>query len=200
MSSLPVNHISAYHLTYHGGTLFYRWLKSKKISETTEEESISQFKLLIDKCSEMGFEQYEISNFARDGAYSKHNSSYWSGKKYLGLGPSAHSYNILSRQKNISTVEKYINSVEKGELFFKTEKLNANSKYNEFILTRLRTKWGISVDELKRRLGEKYFLHFVRKAEKFIVSGNLILNNGVYTFSLQGQFISDNVITDLMIV
>jgi oxygen-independent coproporphyrinogen III oxidase len=107
MFSLPVAHLSAYHLTYHEGTAFYTWLKKGTLKELSENESVKQFNLLLDEASRAGFEQYEISNFARNGMYSKHNMAYWSGTKYLGLGPSAHSFNGASRQWNIAHIDAY---------------------------------------------------------------------------------------------
>ena len=111
---LPVQHISAYHLTYHKGTPFYTWLKKGTLKALKEEESILQFQILIQMAKENGFEQYEISNFAKDGKYSKHNSSYWKGVKYLGLGPSAHSFNGISRSWNGSHIESYIKAIKAG--------------------------------------------------------------------------------------
>jgi oxygen-independent coproporphyrinogen III oxidase len=108
MFRLPVVHLSAYHLTYHQGTPFFTWLKKGTLKELSENESIEQFDLLIDEAEKAGFEQYEISNFARNGLYSKHNSAYWTGEKYLGLGPSAHSFNGDSRRWNVSLMLKVI--------------------------------------------------------------------------------------------
>jgi oxygen-independent coproporphyrinogen III oxidase len=116
--TLPFQHLSAYHLTYHQGTPFYTWLKKGTLKEITETESIDQFNTLIDTAEKYGFEQYEISNFAKNQLYSKHNSSYWSGKKYLGLGPSAHSFNGKTRQWNIAHLESYIKAVENGTAYF----------------------------------------------------------------------------------
>ncbi|HSM49598.1 MAG TPA: radical SAM family heme chaperone HemW, partial [Draconibacterium sp.] len=111
---LPVQHLSAYHLTYHEGTAFYTWLKKGTLKELKEAESVSQFQILNEMAKENGFEQYEISNFAKNGKYSKHNSAYWLGVKYLGLGPSAHSFNSISRRWNVAHIESYIKALESG--------------------------------------------------------------------------------------
>lgn len=138
---LPVQHLSAYHLTYHEGTAFYTWLKKGTLRELSETESVKQFEILIDKAASAGFEQYEISNFARKELYSQHNTSYWQGKKYLGLGPSAHSFDQQSRRWNTSHVESYIKAIDNGLAFSEEEILSEKDRYNEYILTRIRTKW-----------------------------------------------------------
>ncbi len=138
-TSLPVNHISAYHLTFHEGTVFDKWLRNGTLSEITEEESIEQFEILMGIMATTDFEQYEISNFARNGAYSKHNCNYWLGKNYLGLGPSAHSYNGNSRQWNIANLEFYVSSIHSEKPAFESEILSETDKLNDYLITRLRT-------------------------------------------------------------
>ena len=197
---LPVVHLSAYHLTYHEGTPFFTWLKKGTLKELSEKESVKQFNLLLDEAGKAGFEQYEISNFARNEIYSKHNTAYWTGEKYLGLGPSAHSYNGDSRQWNISHIEAYIRGVENHTSFFEEEQLAENDKYNEYVLTRIRTKWGISEYEIQDRFGEEK-AKFVRKeAEKYIHSGKMSEQNGIFTFTRKGLFVSDDIMTSFMII
>lgn len=197
---LPVVHLSAYHLTYHEGTPFFTWLKKGTLKELSEKESVKQFNLLLDEAGKAGFEQYEISNFARNEIYSKHNTAYWTGEKYLGLGPSAHSYNGDSRQWNISHIEAYIRGVENHTSFFEEEQLAENDKYNEYVLTRTRTKWGISEYEIQDRFGEEK-AKFVRKeAEKYIHSGKMSERNGIFTFTRKGLFVSDDIMTSFMII
>ncbi|RIH63724.1 radical SAM family heme chaperone HemW [Mariniphaga sediminis] len=197
---LPVVHLSAYHLTYHEGTPFFTWLKKGTLKELSEKESVKQFNLLLDEAGKAGFEQYEISNFARNKIYSKHNTAYWTGEKYLGLGPSAHSYNGDSRQWNISHIESYIRGIENHTSFFEEEHLAENDKYNEYVLTRIRTKWGISEYEIQDRFGEEK-AKFVRKeAEKYIHSGKMSEQNGIFTFTRKGLFVSDDIMTSFMII
>ncbi len=197
---LPVNHLSAYHLTYHEGTDFYNRLKKGTLKELKEEESISQFEILVKATEKQGFEQYEISNFAKDKLYSRHNTSYWMGKKYLGLGPSAHSFNGVSRGWNVADAEKYIAAFAGGGSCFEEEMLTENDKYNEYILTRIRTVWGVSLNFIKNSFGEEKAQHFVKNITKYKLT-NLIKNsNDIYTLSKKGLFVSDEIMTDLMII
>lgn len=197
---LPVVHLSAYHLTYHQGTPFYTWLKKGTLKELPENESIEQFNLLIDEAEKAGFEQYEISNFARNGLYSKHNSAYWTGENYLGLGPSAHSYNGNSRRWNIAHVDGYIRGIENNTSWFEEEQLSEKDKFNEYILTRIRTKWGISIQEIEKRFGLKYAGQVDKEAAKYLLSGKMKENNGIYTITRKGLFVSDDLMTDFMII
>jgi oxygen-independent coproporphyrinogen III oxidase len=197
---LPVVHLSAYHLTYHQGTPFYTWLKKGTLKELSEDESISQFNLLIDETEKAGFEQYEVSNFARNKMYSKHNSAYWLGENYLGLGPSAHSFNGDSRRWNIAHVDGYIHGIENNTSWFEEEQLSENEKFNEYILTRIRTKWGISVQEIAERFGVKYADQVEKTAVKFLSSGKMKKNGGIFTLTREGLFVSDDLMTDFMII
>jgi oxygen-independent coproporphyrinogen-3 oxidase len=197
---LPVQHLSAYHLTYHEGTPFYTWLKKGTLKELNESESIKQFKKLIKSANENGFEQYEISNFAKEGLYSKHNSSYWKNIKYLGLGPSAHSYNGDSRRWNISHTEGYILAVESGKPFAEEEVLTMNDKFNEFILTGIRTKWGVSLDDMKENFGMQKVEYFLDQLQKFEKADLVQLENGIVTLTQQGIFVSDDIMSNLMYI
>ncbi|NQU53372.1 MAG: radical SAM family heme chaperone HemW [Bacteroidetes bacterium] len=197
---LPVQHLSAYHLTYHEGTAFYTWLKKGTLKELKEADSISQFNLLVEATKKNGFQQYEISNFAKEEMYSKHNTSYWMGKKYLGLGPSAHSFNGDSRRWNVSHVESYIKALDKNQSYFEEEILGANEKYNEYILTRIRTIWGVSINYIQSNFGEEKATHFLKNIEKYKGTELLIHKNDIFTLSRKGLFISDEIMADLMII
>ena len=197
---LSVQHLSAYHLTYHKGTPFYTWLKKGTLKALNEEESILQFQLLIKMANENSFEQYEISNFARDQKYSKHNSSYWTGVKYLGLGPSAHSFNGISRSWNVSHIESYIKAVEAGVSYSETEILTENNKYNEFVLTRIRTKWGVSADETKTVFGTEKAEWFQKNIEKYVMTGLVKEQSGIFTLTEKGMFVSDDIMANLMFI
>ena len=198
--SLPVQHLSAYHLTYHKGTPFYTWLKKGTLKALKETESIKQFEILIKMAKKKGFEQYEISNFAKEGRYSKHNSSYWKGIKYLGLGPSAHSFNGVSRSWNISHIDTYIKALEFGLPYFEEEILSENNKYNEYILTRIRTIWGVSIYELEEFFGTEKSKYFRINIDKYVNSGLVKLNNGIYNLTEKGMFVSDEIMTNLMFI
>lgn len=200
MFSLPVQHVSAYHLTYHEGTPFYTWLKKGSLKEIAEKESVKQFELLMEEAQNVNFEMYEISNFAKEKYYSKHNTSYWFGKKYLGLGPSAHSFNTTSRQWNISSVDAYIKGIKQNKQVFEKEDLTENQKYNEFILTRIRTKWGIDLKILESGFGETKKHQFVKSIQKHIQAENGFFDDSVFRLSKKGYFVSDDVIADLMII
>lgn len=197
---LPVQHLSAYHLTYHKGTPFYTWLKKGTLKAINEEESILQFQMLIQMANKNGFEQYEISNFARDQKYSKHNSSYWTGVKYLGLGPSAHSFNGVSRSWNVSHIESYIKAVEAGISYSETEILTENNKYNEFVLTRIRTKWGVSAVETKKIFGNDKADWFQKNIEKYTRAGLVKEQSGIFTLTEKGMFVSDDIMANLMFI
>lgn len=197
---LPVHHLSAYHLTYNEGTAFYTWLKKGTLKELKESESIMQFELLIAEAEKHGFEQYEISNFAKDKLYSKHNSSYWLGKDYLGFGPSAHSFNSKKRRWNISNVESYIKSIKNNKSYFEEEILSEKEKYNEYILTRIRTIWGVSIDFIQSKFGDEKANNFLKNIQKYKTSNLVIEKNKQFTLTKKGLFISDEIMTDLMII
>jgi oxygen-independent coproporphyrinogen-3 oxidase len=197
---LPVQHLSAYHLTYHKGTPFYTWLKKGTLKALKETKSIRQFEVLVEMAKQNGFEQYEISNFAKEGRYSKHNSAYWRGVKYLGLGPSAHSFNGFSRRWNSSHIESYIKALEAGLPYFEEEILSENNKYNEFVLTRIRTIWGISAKELEQVFGREKSIYFRNNIDKYTNSGFVKLHNGVYILTEKGMFVSDEIMANLMFI
>lgn len=195
---LPIQHLSAYSLTFHKRTPFYRWLKSGKIREPGEEQTIMQFETLCETTSKAGFEQYEISNFARDNAYSRHNTSYWLAEKYLGLGPAAHSFNGESRQWNIADLERYISGVHSGNRYWNNEILSEKDKLNEYILTGIRTKWGISLAAIRKQFGEKTTEQLLESAESYRKRGMLVLKDGILVLTPAGILISDQITVDLM--
>jgi len=198
-TTLPVSHISAYHLTYHEGTLFHQWLRQGLLHELTEDESLAQFELLVRSMEKAGFEQYEISNFARNGAYSKHNSSYWSGKKYLGLGPSAHSFNGISRQWNADDIELYVNSVLSGKPAFESEILTPKDKLNDYLITGIRTKWGISVSHIQSVYGESTKEKIVRSVRTYLENGCLQLSGDQISLTKKGIMVSDQIMLSLLV-
>jgi oxygen-independent coproporphyrinogen-3 oxidase len=198
--NLPVTHLSAYHLTYHEGTPFNTWLKKGTLKPVTEPTSIAHFEILVKLAAENGFEHYEISNFARNGLYSRHNTSYWTGKKYLGLGPSAHSFNGISRRWNVAHTEKYIRSMEQNQPCFEEEILTENNLFNEYILTRIRTKWGVSATEIQNRFGSEKAAYFQQRMKKYIERKLAVRQADIYTLTTRGWFISDEITTDLMFI
>ncbi len=197
---LDVQHISAYNLTYHEGTVFYQQLKKGILKELPDELSLQQFELLIRILEEVGFEHYEISNFCKPGFYSQHNSAYWKNKKYLGIGPSAHSFDLYSRRWNISSISKYLEGVEEGIPFWEAEILSEQDRYNDYIITGLRTMWGISEAYIQAGFQQKYFVHFQKIKQKYLQSGHLICTPSTVVLSPDGLFISDKIMADFMIV
>ncbi|HKM93210.1 MAG TPA: radical SAM family heme chaperone HemW [Prolixibacteraceae bacterium] len=196
--NLKVQHLSAYHLTYHKGTKLWKALRHNEIAEIDEDESVKQFTELVTQTKEHGFVQYEISNFAKNGLISKHNTSYWQQSKYLGLGPSAHSYNQISRQWNISSVKLYLDAINKRQIPAETEVLSLNDCYNDYIITSLRTVWGIDTDIVERDFGVILFSELLEKSKKYIQSGHLLHTNNIIKLEQKGIFISDAIMADLM--
>ena len=192
--SLEVEHISAYSLMYEEGTALYRLQQEKKVRETDEETSLAMYNLLIDELTAHGFEHYEISNFARPGFRSRHNSSYWQAVSYLGLGASAHSYNGYSRQWNVADIRQYIEAIERGVLPTEIETLDADTRYNDRIATALRTREGIDLSVLEK----PYQTYLKELATPHIRRGHLVLKDGCLALSRSGIFISDSIMADLM--
>ncbi len=197
---LDVQHISAYHLTYHEGTVFYDRLKEGILKELPDELSFQQFEMLIKILTEAGFEHYEISNFCKPGLYSKHNSSYWKNRKYLGIGPSAHSFDLISRRWNVSSIEEYIEGVGNGKSYWESEILTEQDRYNDFIITGLRTTWGISETDVRSNFSEKYATHFQEMKKKYVEKDLLLPNSDNISLTRSGMFVSDQIMADFMVV
>mgnify|MGYP002696109380 FL=1 len=191
-------HISAYHLIYEEGTPLWNLKEAHQVEETDEDLSVSLFKELIHTLKSNGYEHYEISNFCRPGFHSRHNSSYWTGKKYLGCGPSAHSYDGTSRQWNVASLSQYIQGIQKGTPYQEKEELDLYTRYNDFIITRLRTAYGIPTHILKETFGETLFDYCMRMASPHLKQGFLTLDNHVMKLTEKGIFISDGIMSDLL--
>jgi len=200
MFSLNIKHLSAYHITYEQGTKFYDFVKTKKITPADETTGLEQFKILTAVAENNGFEHYEISNFAKKDFYSKHNSSYWMQKPYLGVGPSAHSYNLMSRKWNISNIDKYIYGVNNNGEYSETEQLTEIDKYNEYLMTRLRTMWGINLKDIETSFGEERLKKLQKQLQKLKDSGIVSQNKDIVKLTPKGIFISDLILSDLIIV
>jgi len=197
--SYDINHLSAYHLTYESGTVLNKMKEKGLLTEIDEEESTAQFNILIDKTQTAGFVQYEISNFGKPGYFSIHNTNYWKQVNYLGLGPSAHSFNGYSRQWNIRDVKKYIKAVNSGTVFFEKEELDKKTRFNEYIMTSLRTMWGIDLDYVENIFDKEGYDYIVNIAGKLIDYGMLKQENKTLILTNQGKMISDNIISELML-
>lgn len=196
--SFDIKHLSAYHLTFEPGTVFGKMLEKGLISEIEEEESASLFNTLIEKSESAGFIHYEISNFGKPGYFSVHNSNYWKQVNYLGLGPSAHSFNGYSRQWNISDVKGYIKSVNTGKSFFEKEELDIKARFNEYIMTSLRTMWGIDLEYIEKTFEKEGYDYVVNLAGKFRDYGLMKQDKKTLVLTNQGKMISDNIISEFM--
>ena len=196
--SFDIKHISAYHLTIEPGTLLGRLKKQGSISEPDEEESINQFNILVDMTESAGFINYEISNFGKEGYFSIHNSNYWKQVNYIGLGPSAHSFNNYSRQWNISDIKKYITAVNSEKSFFEREELDIKKRFNEYIMTSLRTMWGIDLVYVEKIFEKEGYDYIMNTAGKFKEYGLMKQENKSLILTNQGKMISDNIISEFM--
>ncbi|MDO4159296.1 MAG: radical SAM family heme chaperone HemW [Prevotellaceae bacterium] len=198
--ALGVEHISAYSLMYEEGTPLYKMLESGRVKETEEEQSLAMYNELIDRLSAAGYEHYEISNFAKPGYRSRHNSSYWRHVPYIGLGAAAHSYDLTSRQWNVADVKAYIDSICSGTVNAEREELDMNTRYNDTVMTSLRTAEGISLDELESMFGSDCLNYCLAQSRRYIADG--LLENSPHTLRLtrRGLFVSDMIMSDLMIV
>ena len=203
--SLDVPHISAYSLTYEEGTAICKMMEREEIEPVDDDLYEQFFRILTDKLSAGGFVHYEISNFAKrsnsypDGCISLHNSSYWNETHYLGLGPSAHSYDGVSRCRNVSSISDYIKAVNEncGD-FYETEWLDERTRYNDFIITRLRTMWGISLSDLRQKFGEERKRYFLEKSEPYFCSKMLKRYDDFVKITHSGIFVSDAIMRDLI--
>ncbi|MCU0324849.1 MAG: radical SAM family heme chaperone HemW [Spirosomaceae bacterium] len=198
--SLNVPHISSYCLTIEPQTVFGKWQKVNKIPPIDEEFATEQFKILINTLESAGYEQYEISNFARNQMYSRHNTSYWKDHEYLGIGPSAHSYNGSSRQFNVSNNTKYIKSINEGKISADIEILTPENKVNDYLLTSLRTKWGCDLNKIVNIIGEKWHKENQTILENYINNNLLLLKNSVLLLTNEGKFFADRIASDLFLV
>jgi oxygen-independent coproporphyrinogen-3 oxidase len=196
--SFDIRHLSAYHLTIEPGTVFGRMKEKGVLEEVDEEESTAEFNLLIDKTTSAGFIHYEISNFGKPDYFSVHNTNYWKQVSYLGLGPSAHSFNGYSRQWNIRDLKKYIKALKGGKLLFEREELDIKTRFNEYIMTSLRTMWGIDLEYVEKIFEKEGYDYVVNLSGKFINYGLMKQENNNLVLTNQGKMISDNIISEMM--
>ena len=196
--SFDIKHLSAYHLTIEKETVFGKMLEKGLIAEIEEEESTSLFNILIEKAESAGFIHYEISNLGKPGYFSIHNSNYWKQVIYLGLGPSAHSFNGYSRQWNIRDIKGYIKSIDKGKSFFEKEELDIKDRFNEYIMTSLRTMWGIDLEYVEKIYEKEGYDYVVNLAGKFKNYGLMKREKNSLILTNQGKMISDNIISEFM--
>ncbi len=199
MMQQPLTHLSAYHLTYEPGTLFFHWLKKGKLQELSEYTSIEQYNLLRDVAGKYGFEHYEISNFSLPGYHSRHNSIYWKGESYYGFGPSAHSFTGKERRWNVASLRGYIEKTENGEQYDQSEILTKREKFHDYLITALRTSEGSDLVTLKGHVGEEGLRELLQIAESFVGREEVVIQDGVLKITPKGWLKSDLIIRELMI-
>jgi len=195
-----LNHISAYALTVEPKTALEKYIQKEIILPLDEEFVYDQFNLMYDKLLDLNYINYELSSFAKKGYFSKNNSGYWLGKKYVGIGPSSHSFDGFSRSWNVSNNKLYVSDIQNNKMYHQKEKLTHVDQYNEYIMTGLRTMWGISLSNLQEKFGKKIENHFVKKSKKFIESKLLIIENDLIKTSKKGKFLSDGIASELFLI
>jgi oxygen-independent coproporphyrinogen III oxidase len=197
---LEPDHISSYSLTIEDKTVFGRWAASGKLKPVEDDLAAHQLEILVDELEQRGYYQYEVSNFSKPGFESKHNSSYWKQEKYLGVGPSAHSYNLHTRQYNISNNHLYIKSILEGKVPFELEQLSREDHVNEYLLTTLRTSWGVNLEKLR----ERFQYDVVTTNEAFIDElrkRNLaVIDDGFLRLTKSGKLLADKISSELFLV
>ncbi len=193
-----IAHISCYAMTVEPNTALDHFVKNGKSKPVDEEQSARQFEQLMTAAAEHGYEHYEISNFAKAGYYAKHNSNYWLGKKYLGIGPSAHSFDGESRQWNVAHNAQYMKAIESGTIPFELEQLTPHQRYNEYILTSLRTIWGADIQQIQL-FGEEPKKYFLQEIKNLLNQGTVLENNGKYTLTQQGKLLADHIAVALFV-
>ena len=194
---LDIPHISSYALTVEPNTELHHQVLHQKVSNVDENQSAAQFELLITQMKRNGYEQYEISNFCKPGAYSKHNSSYWKKDMYLGLGPSAHSFYDNKRLWNVSNNTKYVKSLAQNLLPLQEEVLSLEDRYNEYVMTSLRTKWGCSIAEIENNFSSELAVYFRNEIELYVSTENVLVKKEVYYLSEKGKLLADKIASDL---
>ncbi len=198
--SFGIPHISSYALTVEPKTALRKLIQSGNIAAPNDDVAREQFLLLVDKLEQSEFIHYELSNFGKNNYFSKNNSSYWLGKKYLGIGPSAHSYNGISRSWNVSNNSLYLKSIQENKLPSEAEVLSPTDRYNEYIMTGLRTIWGVDLDRIEREFGAERRNYLLRQAARFIDDGLLGIDGCILKTTTKGKFLTDGIASDLFLI
>ncbi|MGB8705568.1 MAG: radical SAM family heme chaperone HemW [Gillisia sp.] len=193
-------HFSCYALTVEPNTALKKFIEKRKIKPVDDEMAKRHFEILVDKLQQEGFIHYEFSNFGKPGYFSRNNTAYWTGKPYLGIGPSAHSFNGVLRRWNLSNNSLYIKKIFENILPFEEEELSESDKYNEYVMTRLRTMWGISLEEVKKSFADKYYQNLVKEIQPFLEKGLLVKEGDTLKISSIGKFLSDGIASDLFYI
>ncbi len=197
---LGVPHISSYALTVEPKTALKKLIEKGKISPVDEDAAKAHYELMIEVLENAGFENYEFSNFGKPGYFSQNNTAYWFGKPYLGIGPSAHSFDGNNRKWNINNNILYLKAIEKGKIPAEAEELTVTDKYNEYVMTRLRTKWGISLEEVRENFGTEYQEYLIKEAQPFLQDKMLEKKDDHLHISKKAKFLSDGIAADLFFI
>ena len=198
--SYGIPHISSYALTVEPKTALANFIKKGTVKPVDDEQAQMQFHILYDVLTRAGFDCYEVSNFGKPGYYSKNNTAYWLGAKYMGIGPSAHSYDGERRGWNINNNPKYLKAIEKGELPMETEVLSKSDKYNEYVMTGLRTSWGISLERILNEFGDKYSTYLAQRIKKYVEQQLLKVSEDQLVATKKGKFLVDGIASDLFMI
>lgn len=197
---LNLPHLSCYALTVEPNTALKKFIETGTISPVDDKAAKAHFEILTETLENAGFVHYEFSNFGKPGFFSRNNTAYWFGKPYLGIGPSAHSFDGNSRKWNVSNNSLYIKALQKGEIPMEDEKLSEIDKYNEYVMTRLRTMWGISPDEVEEKFGLKHKKYLMEQAIPYLEKELMIMKNGNLHISEKGKFLGDGISSDLFFI
>jgi oxygen-independent coproporphyrinogen-3 oxidase len=195
--SFGIPHISSYALTVEPKTALKKLIDTGKIAEPNDEVAQEHFMILVETLEANGFIHYELSNFGKENYFSKNNSAYWLGKKYIGIGPSAHSYDGVSRSWNIANNALYIKSIDAGKLPNEIEILSLSDRYNEYVMTGLRTIWGVSLERIKSEFGQSYLDYLIKQAQKYLNDELVFIENNVLKPTKKGKFLTDGIASDL---
>lgn len=198
--SFGVPHISSYALTVEPKTALNKLIQTGKIAEPKDEVASEHFSILVEILQKNGFIHYELSNFGKQDYFSKNNSAYWLGKKYIGIGPSAHSYDGVSRSWNIANNSLYIKSIQENKLPSEIEFLSKSDRYNEYIMTGLRTIWGVSLERIEKEFGNDYLNYLNKQSEKFLNDNLLSIENNILKPTAKGKFLTDGIASDLFFI
>ena len=197
---LDLPHFSCYALTVEPNTALKKFIEKGVIKPVDDEAAKAHFEILVETLLNAGFVHYEFSNFGKPGYFSRNNTAYWFGKPYLGIGPSAHSFDGNSRKWNISNNSLYIKALQKDNIRMQEEKLSRVDKYNEYVMTRLRTMWGVSPEEVEDKFGLKYKSYLLEQAGPYLMKGLMILKNGNLHITAKGKFLGDGISSDLFFI
>ena len=198
--SFGIPHISSYALTVEPKTALHKLIQTGKIAKPKDEVAEAHFQILVEMLEKNGFINYELSNFGKENYFSKNNSAYWLGKKYIGIGPSAHSYDGISRSWNISNNTIYLKSLNENKLPCETEILSKTDRYNEYIMMGLRTIWGVSLDRIENEFGTTYLEYLTNQAQKFLGDNLLSIEENVLKATKKGKFLTDGIASDLFLI